>query len=483
LKHALKYTKIDFRAAYNLLQVALGEEWKTEFWTHYGHFEYLVMPFGLTNAPATFESYINSTLREYLDDFCVAYLDDILIYSKSMEEHVTHVRKVLEKLLKHGLYASLEKCQFHVEEVEFLSFVVTPGGVFMEKDKVATIVDWPSPKSVHDIQILLGFANFYRRFIQAYLCVVLSITSLLRKTTAQFNWTPEAQAAFERLKILFTEAPILRHYDSDLPVFLYTDTSGFATLATLCQKQEGQLHPVAFWSRKSNPAKCNYDIHDCEMLAIVLALGHWRHYREGAKHTVTIFTDHKNLEVFMSTEILNRRQARWAELLSGYDFVLVHTPGSTNPADGPLRRPDYDTDIPQPSGSLLPPSVFQSDPPHSAQVFQMSAFLSVFTLDTTLHQRFIDAYNADAIAMAQRVSTTDSYQWRNDLFLHKSQVYVPHSLCLDVLRMHRDDPLASHFGIARTLELLSHNYWFPYMPSFVENYVSTCDTCSRGKPS
>jgi hypothetical protein len=218
---------------------------------------------------------------------------------------------------------------------------------------------------------------------------------------------------------------------------------------------------LAFWSRNSNPAECNYDIHDREMLAIVLALGHWRHYCEGAKHTITNFTDHKTFEVFMSTKILNRRQARWAELLSGYDFVLVHTPGSSNPADGPSRRPDYATDVPKPSGSLLPPSVFQSYPPsdplhpppnlpHSAHVFRISASLSVFTPDTTLRQQFINAYNTDAIAMAQKISTTDGYQWRNDLLLHKSQVYVLHSLRLDVLRMHHDDPLAGHFGIART---------------------------------
>jgi hypothetical protein len=203
-----------------------------------------------------------------------------------------------------------------------------------------------------------------------------------------------------------------------------------------------------------------------------------------------IFTDHKNLEVFMSTKILNRRQARWAELLSGYDFVLVHTPGSTNPADGPSRRPDYATDVPQPSGSLVPPSVFQSysphpppDLPHSAQVFRISASLSVFTPDTTLRQQFINAYNTDAIAMAQKISTTDGYQWQNDLLLHKSQVYVHHSLCLDVLRMHHDDHLAGHFGVARTLELLSRNYWFPSMSSDVEKYVSIYDICSRGKPS
>jgi hypothetical protein len=129
------------------------------------------------------------------------------------------------------------------------------------------------------------------------------------------------------------------------------DALDFATLAILCRKHDGQLHPVAFWSRKSNPAECNYDIHDHEMLPIVLALSHWHHYCEGTKHTIMIFTDHKNLEVFMSSKILNRRQARWAELLSGYDFVLVHTRGSTNTANGPSHRPDYTTDVPQPSGS------------------------------------------------------------------------------------------------------------------------------------
>jgi RNase H-like domain found in reverse transcriptase len=181
---------------------------------------------------------------------------------------------------------------------------------------------------------------------------------------------PEAQAAFEHLKILFTEAPILCHYDPDLPVFLYTDASGFATSAILCQKHNSQLHPIAFWSHKSNPAECNYDIHNRKMLAIVLALGHWSHYCKGAKHTITIITDHKNFEVFMSTKILNRCQARWAELLPGYNFVLVYTPGSTNPTDRPSHHPDYTIAVPQASGSLLAPSVFQSYPlpdlPHSA---------------------------------------------------------------------------------------------------------------------
>ena len=202
--------------------------------------------------------------------------------------------------------------------------------------------------------MFLGFCNFYRRFVVVYSRVVLAITTLLRKTTVAFRWTSEAQKAFEHLKHLFTQAPLLRHFDPELPIYLYTDASGFAVSGILCQFHDGKLYPISFRSRKLTPAECNYDIHDLEMLAIVSSFAHWRHYLEGAKHTVTVYTDHKNLEVFMSTKILNRRQACWAELLAGYDFVLTPIPGSKNPADGPSRRPDYAEDIEMPNGPLLP---------------------------------------------------------------------------------------------------------------------------------
>ena len=146
----------------------------------------------------------------------------------------------------------------------------------MELRRIATIVDWPTLKSVHDIQVFLGFCNFYRRFIEAYSRIVLAMTTLLRKSSEEFKWTPEAQQAFERLKLLFTQAPILHHFDPELPIFLYTDASGFAISGILCQFSNGVLHPIAFWSRKATPAECNYNIHDREMLAIVSAFQHWR---------------------------------------------------------------------------------------------------------------------------------------------------------------------------------------------------------------
>src|SRR5205814_1755364 len=243
VKGATRFTRLDLPTAYHLLRIAMGDEWKTAFRTRYGHFEYLVMPFGLTNAPATFQSYINEVLRTYLDEFCVAYIDDILIYSRTLEERIEHVRKILKKLLEHGLYVKLEKCQFHVQEIEFLGYVLSPEGVSISKERIAMIVEWPVPASMHDIQVFLGFANFYRRFIEGYSRVVLPLTALLRKNV-KFKWTSEAQAAFDNLKALFTSAPLLKHFDPELPITLHTDASGAAISGILSQiHPNGDLHP------------------------------------------------------------------------------------------------------------------------------------------------------------------------------------------------------------------------------------------------
>src|SRR5213083_2747646 len=138
------------------------------------------MPFRLCNAPDSFQAYINDVIHEYLDKFAVAYLDDILIYSNTLEEHIEHVRLVLKKLFAHGLFVKLEKCEFHVQKISYLGFVISPEGISMDPARISTISDWPIPRSVTDIQIFLGFANFYRRFIDGYSHVVMLITSLLR---------------------------------------------------------------------------------------------------------------------------------------------------------------------------------------------------------------------------------------------------------------------------------------------------------------
>ena len=181
LARAKIYTKLDLRDAYHRLRIKKGDKWKTAFKTRYGHFEYLVMPFGLANAPATFQSYIHRALAGLLDTTCVVYLDDILIYSESEEDHEAHVLEVLERLKEWGLYAKASKCNFSTREVEFLRFIVTSSGTVMDPIRVRTINEWPEPQGYRDIQVFLGFANFYRRFIHNY-------STLVRPLVEHVTW-------------------------------------------------------------------------------------------------------------------------------------------------------------------------------------------------------------------------------------------------------------------------------------------------------
>jgi hypothetical protein len=352
LAHAKVYTKLDLKDAYHRIRIKRGHEWMTAFRTRYGHFEYLVMPFGLTNAPATFQAYINEASSDLLDIICVAYLDDIVVYSESVEEHEDHVRQVLDRLRKYSLYCKLSKCQFSTTEMEFLGFIVGTAGVSMDPRRVATVRDWPPPESYHDIQIFLGFANFYRRFIHRYSAVVAPITNLLKgmqkgRKSGPFDWPDEAKEAFCELKKRFTEAPMLQHYRPECKTRLETDASGEGIAGIVSQfvKPDGHAepawHPIAFFSRKQSPAEQNYEVHDAELLAIVESFKEWRHYLEGAAHTVEVLCDHSNLKYFMTTKSLSRRQARWAERLAAFDFDIKYRKGGTNPADGPSRRPDY----------------------------------------------------------------------------------------------------------------------------------------------
>jgi len=264
ISNAKRFTKLDVRDGYNRLRMAPGEEWKTAFRCRYGLYEYTVMPFGLCNAPGTFQHYMNDTFREFLDDFMVVYLDDILIFSKDMKEHKRHVRQVLERLREAGLFLKTSKCQFHVEEVEFLGFIIGNNGVRMDPSKVEAITSWPTPESPQDIRMFLGLANFYRRFIKNFSKIALPLTRLLKKENARrFRWDKVAKEAFDYLRKAFTTAPILRHFDPSLPVVLEADASDYALGAVVSQRApDGRLHPVAFHSRKFNPAELNYEIYD-----------------------------------------------------------------------------------------------------------------------------------------------------------------------------------------------------------------------------
>ncbi|KAK3539891.1 hypothetical protein QTP70_015770, partial [Hemibagrus guttatus] len=196
LRGARVFTKLDLRSAYNLVRIREGDEWKTAFHTTSGHYEYCVMPFGLTNAPAVFQALINGVFQDLLGKGVIAYIDDILVYSSSMEEHVRMVWEVLGRLQQHHLYVKLEKCEFHRSTVTFLGYVISRHGVEMDVVKVQAVTEWPAPTSVRELQRFLGFANFYRRFIRNYSSVAGPLTSLLRGKPKKLTWTDPARSAF-----------------------------------------------------------------------------------------------------------------------------------------------------------------------------------------------------------------------------------------------------------------------------------------------
>ncbi|KAK3507042.1 hypothetical protein QTP70_001588 [Hemibagrus guttatus] len=340
LRGARVFTKLDLRSAYNLVRIREGDEWKTAFHTTHGHYEYCVMPFGLTNAPAVFQALINGVFRDLLGRGVIAYIDDILVYSTSMEEHVRQVREVLARLQRFRLFVKLEKCEFSRTTVSFLGYLISPRGVEMDTNKVRAVSEWPAPTTIKELQRFLGFANFYRRFIRSYSSVAAPLTSLLRGKPKKLSWTDQARAAFQRLKDCFTTAPILCHPDPDRPFVVEVDASSSGLGAVLSQRHgdPGRVHPCAFYSRKLTTAEVNYDVGNRELLAIKAALDEWRHWLEGARHPFQVLTDHRNLEYLRGAKRLNPRQARWALFFTRFQFTVSYRPGSKNGKADALSR-------------------------------------------------------------------------------------------------------------------------------------------------
>ena len=239
--------------------------------TCYSLFEYLVMPFGLCEAPSSFQSYINDVLRDCLDVFATAYIDDILIYSKSKKEHQNHVKTVLTKLQAAGLQLDIEKCEFNVEEVKYLGLIIAKGEIRMNSAKITAIANWESPNCVKDVQSFLDFANFYQRFIKGFSQLASPLTALICKDI-KFDWSLATEQAFQELKAAFSSASILVMFDLDKPLTVKSDSSDCVTGEVLSQPDsQGVLHPVAYFSTCMAPTECNYDIYDKELLVIIRA--------------------------------------------------------------------------------------------------------------------------------------------------------------------------------------------------------------------
>src|SRR5882724_8919017 len=374
--------------------------------------------------------------------------------------------------------------------------MVTPTGISMDMAKTDAVSVWLTLTNLKAVQVFLGFANFYCQFIVGFSDIFIPLIHLTCKDTP-FTWGPDHTKAFETLKMAFTQAPILAHFIPDNPIVVETDVSDYAIAAIISQisPNDGDIHPIMFYSCSMQPAELNYEIYDKELLVIFEAFRQWRNYLEGSAHVVLVLSDHKNLEYFATTKQLTRRQVRWSDYLSGFNYLIHYRAGrlGTKP-DALTRREDV-----YPRGenayTLANPHNFQS-------MFKAGQLLRAIVLDSaSLLISIRHGLQTDPIAQSHltrlRVgpdSTTSvpstpspgdpwSLSKDGDFLRYKELLYVPdnHDVRLDILRSHHDHRLAGHPGITKTIKNIRRQFYWPRMVAFVTDYIHSCSVCRRSK--
>ena len=462
LHGAKVFSKIDLTSGYWQIAIAEADRPKTAFRTRYGHYEFNVMPFGLTNAPATFQTLMNDIFRDMLDICVIVYMDDILVYSKTPEEHDRHLRQVLQRLREHQLYAKPSKCTLFTDTIDYLGHLVTPEGIKPNPALVEAIVKYPRPETLKSLQSFLGMTNYYRKFVKDYSKRALPLTQALQNASNSrpIIWNPEMEEAFRDLKNALTNAPCLQLPDPDDEFEVTTDASEDAKAVGCVLMQNG--HPVAFESKKLNPHQLNYTVHDKEMCAIMHALTLWRPFLLGRHFKV--YTDHRSLTHLKTQPNLNQRQIRWMEQAADYDCEILYKPGKENVVADALSRIQINALSPLPNKSLNA-TVIES--------YKKEPFRSLI-------QR-----------VGEKGGTTERYKIGKDkLLYYRTDEYEPWRLCLPdipyrkkVIHDNHDLAIAGHPGFIQTYAKIARLYYWPGMSANIRRHVKECDACQRTKPS
>jgi hypothetical protein len=464
LGRAIYLTKIDLTSGYWQVRINEADIPKTAFNTRNGKYEFLVMPFGLTNAPATFQTLVNDTFREFLNKFLIVYLDDILIYSNTFEEHLQHLEQVLKVLQDNQLYARPHKCTFAKHELEFCGHIVGNGVVKVVKSKIQSIREWPQLKNVHEVRQFLGLAGYYRRFIKNFGLIALPLYELLhmgeedkRKNKFEpISWNTRHQLAFERLKERLTNAPILQQVDPSKSFTLETDASDFAIGACLLQLgDDGKLHPVAFYSRKLKDAEWNYPVHEKELLSIKEALRTWGCYLDNGRE-VTVLTDHESLKYMNTIKRPSKRLARWIDEFQEWNLKIKYRRGSEAVVPDALsRRPDY----------ML--NMMHGLAPKEEYVNYMEEYLRSGTLPKNEFAELVKLealhFGIDDNRLVRRIAegiTAPYLEWefRGDL----------------IQRMHAE---YGHLSLAGMRDLVQKRAWWPKMDQDIHEFTKSCPNC------
>ncbi|KAM0044346.1 putative nucleotidyltransferase, Ribonuclease H [Helianthus debilis subsp. tardiflorus] len=412
------------------------------------------MPFGLTNAPAVFMDLMNRVCKPYLDDFVIVFIDDILIYSKSQEDHERYLRLILELLRKEQLYAKFSKCDFWIREVHFLGHIINERGIHVDPAKIDAIRNWAAPKNPSEVRQFLGLAGYYRRFIRDFSKIAQPLTSLTQKNVV-YSWGTKQEDAFQLLKRNLCSAPILSLPEGTEDFVVYCDASIQGLGCVLMQREK----VIAYASRQLKVHERNYTTHDLELGAVVFALKIWRHYLYGTK--CTIYTDHRSLQHIFDQKDLNMRQRRWIELFNDYECAIKYHPGKANVVADALSR--------------------KESKPKRVRALQLTIHSG---LPAQIRSAQIEALKEENIeAEGLRGMIKQLEQKSDGIYYIMERVWIP--LFGDLRELVMDEAHKSrysiHPGSDKMYQDLKVLYWWPNMKAIIAIYVSKCLTCARVK--
>lgn len=462
------FTKIDLIKGYWNVEVAEEDRHKTAFKTAEGLYEWVIMPFGLCNAPATFQRLMNNVLHGLLGKNVVVYLDDILIFSRSLEEHKAQVREVLLRLQQHGLYPHVGKSYWGVSTVEYLGHIISYNCVEPDPKKVEAICKWPTTlTSLKEVRQFYGIASYYRMYIKDFARKAKGLTDIM-KTSQPFAWTKEAEASMELLKLDLTKKPVLQLPDYNRSFILTTDASDDAVGGWLAQADaEGKEKPICFLSHKLSDTERRWHSNEKELYAVVYCLKQLRPYVYG--QSLTLRTDNKAVTALKSKKPMvdQPRLCRWLEYLQQYDITLEHIAGTKNTvADALSRKPDIPSEEVE-CGALIGQQV---------NVQFQERIKRGYARDADLRTALTKIRRGEALP---HVTLEDGF-----LVYHqgrKRRIIVPESVKEDLLRTFHDEAAAGHCGINKTYKKLAEHFWWYNMSVDVRDYVRSCRNCQENK--
>ena len=510
------FSSIDLAKGYFQIPLHPNSRHITAFSSSAGHFEFVRLPMGLKSAPLTFARLMTCVFQDLMDDSILSYLDDILICSDSIESHCDKLKHVFERLEKAGLTIRPNKCRFFQENLIFLGHEISSKGIAPNNLKVKSVENFPTPNTKKELRTFLGLSGFFRKFLKDYSTIAAPLTDLL-KDDFTWNWEDAQMKAFETLKALLVNAPVLAYPDYAKPFKLYCDASGIGVGATLCQEVNSKTHPIAYASRKLDETQKKWHITDREMYAIAWGLKHFRSLIMG--YEVQVFTDHKPLKNDLKTNTRDPtgRRARFLVTLQDFNAQINYLPGPKNAAPDALSRIEngedgINLDVQTADPNSMPPS-FRTPVQKSKVEERLLQSFVLFPLEgepadpittedimkglqaSDIYRPLINALESNTepkpipfldtrelkLKEGLIVRTFIPKNIKGRVFNPKQQILLPDSLVPTVLRWAHEG--YGHLGFMKMARLIRSKYYFPKIAQHVRKHMQACQTCplSKGK--